>query len=164
MTRILGIDPGLAATGWGIIEGDGIRFRHLAHGTFKTKAGLDDGSRLLTLYKALIELIDQYKPSRGGIETLYFSKNTSSALPVSQARGVLLLGMTEKALTVAEFTPKQIKQAVVGTGSADKNQVQQMVRLILKMETIPKPDHAADALAAALCCAQYHPSSLSAIL
>lgn len=150
MVRVIGIDPGLANTGWGIIDSDGIRFRYIDHGTITTTNKFSPTIRLKKIYNELNSVIEKYNPSHGGIETLYFAKNVSSALPVSQARGVQLLCLSLKNITVGEYTPIQIKQAVVGNGRASKKQVQDMVKLILKLKEIPKPDHAADALAAAI--------------
>ncbi len=147
---ILGVDPGLANTGWGVIRHDGLRGEHVAHGVIETEAGTPPSQRLLTIYRALEGVVDQYKPVAGGIETLYFVRNVSSALPVAEARGVILLAMAARGLEVREFTPMEIKQAVVGTGRADKKQVQTMVALVLNLRKPPKADHAADALAAAV--------------
>lgn len=147
----MGIDPGLANAGWGIIEHDGIRSRYVAHGVIKTSSKDPTPLRLLTLYRGIQEVVEEYKPSAAGIETLYFAKNVTSALPVAEARGAMIVALAEKNITVGEFTPLQIKQSVVGNGRAEKSQVQMMVALILKLKEAPKPDHAADALAAALC-------------
>ncbi len=151
MTRVIGIDPGLANTGWGIIETDGIRFRYIDHGTIETTNKFPPNIRLKDIYEQLCAVIEKFKPSHAGIETLYFAKNVSSALPVSQARGVQLLTLGLNNIKTGEYTPIQIKQAVVGNGRASKKQVQDMVKLLLKLKAIPKPDHAADALAAAIC-------------
>ena len=151
MVRVIGIDPGLANTGWGIIETDGIRFRYINHGTITTTNEFASTIRLKEIYVQLTEIIEEYKPSNAGIETLYFAKNVSSALPVAQARGVQLLTLGNMGIRTGEYTPIQIKQAVVGNGRATKKQVQDMVKLLLKLKAVPKPDHAADALAAAIC-------------
>ncbi|MDC7239857.1 MAG: crossover junction endodeoxyribonuclease RuvC [Spirochaetales bacterium] len=151
MQPILGIDPGLAHAGWGLIEHDGIRSRYIAHGVIKTDSKTPAADRLLCLYEGLSKVIEEYKPAAAGIETLYFAKNVSSAMPVAEARGVLMLCLAKYGLKVGEYTPIQIKQAVVGNGRAEKAQVQSMVALLLKLKEPPKPDHAADALAAALC-------------
>ena len=148
--RVLGIDPGLARTGWGVVESTGTRHKHVNHGSISTDSQLSMEIRLLELHRSLVALIEEYKPSAMGIETLFFTKNVSSAIPVAQARGVALLSAAQAGLAVGEFSPVTIKQSVVGSGSADKNQVQQMVRLLLGLEDIPRPDHAADALAAAI--------------
>jgi len=149
--RVIGIDPGLANTGWGIIESDGVRFKYIKHGTIETQADIPSTLRLKEIYDKLCELINQYKPTHAGIETLYFSKNVSSAMPVAQARGVQLLALGNCNILTGEYTPIQIKQAVVGNGRGTKRQVQDMVKLLLKLSSYPKPDHAADALAAAIC-------------
>lgn len=151
MVRVIGIDPGLANTGWGIIESDGIRFNYLKHGTITTKNDVPSTIRLKSIYDQLTEIIDEFKPRGAGIETLYFAKNVSSALPVAQARGVQLLALGNRGIITGEYTPIEIKQSVVGNGRGTKKQVQDMVKLLLKLKEIPKPDHAADALAAAIC-------------
>ncbi|MBF9015158.1 MULTISPECIES: crossover junction endodeoxyribonuclease RuvC [unclassified Oceanispirochaeta] len=151
MQPILGIDPGLAHVGWGLITHDGIRSRYLAHGVIKTDSKSPMADRLLHIYDGLAKVIEEYKPGSAGIETLYFAKNVSSAMPVAEARGALLLCMARHNLVIGEYTPLQIKQSVVGNGRAEKHQVQVMVALLLKLKEPPKPDHAADALAAALC-------------
>ncbi len=151
MPRFIGIDPGLANAGWGIIDVNGNRLTYVAHGSIKTKAGVPTPLRLKDIYTEILDIIEKYKPDEAGIETLYFAKNVKSALPVAEAKGVLILGLVMSGLNVGEYTPLQIKQAVVGNGRADKNQVQQMVKLLLALDKIPKPDHAADALAAAIC-------------
>jgi len=151
MPPILGIDPGLAHAGWGIINHDGIRSRYIAHGVINTESKAPMADRLLCLYDGLSAVIREYSPGSAGIETLYFAKNVSSAMPVAEARGALILCLAKHGLVVSEYTPLQIKQAVVGNGRAEKHQVQSMVALLLKLKEIPRPDHAADALAAALC-------------
>jgi len=148
--RVLGIDPGLASTGWGIIDSSGTRHRYIDHGTISTSSRELPERRLLSLYREITSLIDAFKPSGMGIETLFFTKNISSALPVAQARGVVLLAAGEKGLAVGEYSPVTIKQSVVGAGGAAKAQVQEMVRILLGLQDIPEPDHAADALAAAI--------------
>ena len=151
MAVIIGIDPGLANAGWGIIGVEGTRLHYIAHGSIKTEAGLPSPLRLKSLYLELQGIIQLYAPVAAAIETLYFAENVKTALPVAEARGVLSLGLILSDLSVAEYTPLQIKQAVVGNGRADKNQVQQMVKLLLGLDKIATPDHSADALAAAIC-------------
>ena len=148
--RVLGIDPGLACTGWGLIESDGSRHRHVDHGVIETEADGSAAERLLLLHGEIARIIAAFGPSGMGIETLFFTKNISSAIPVAQARGVVLLSAAQAGLRVGEFSPVTIKQSVVGAGGADKAQVQEMVRLLLGLQEIPRPDHAADALAAAI--------------
>ena len=150
MHRVLGIDPGLARTGWGIIDSDGTRHTHVDHGTITTDAGKAAEQRLVDLDREMSALIEAFRPAGLGIETLFFTKNISSALPVAQARGIMLLAAGKAGLAVGEFSPVTIKQSVVGSGSAGKAQVQDMVRLLLGLKEIPRPDHAADALAAAI--------------
>jgi crossover junction endodeoxyribonuclease RuvC len=151
--RIIGIDPGLASSGWGVIEFDRQRIRYIAHGSIETKAALPRAERLFFIYQAINTVLDTYRVAESAIETLYFSKNVTSAIPVAEARGVLSMAMAERNIPVREFSPNIIKQAVVGSGRADKAQIPEMVRLILGLPVIPKPDHAADALGAAICCA-----------
>ncbi len=150
MRRILGIDPGFASTGWGLIDSDGVRNKHIDHGSIETASGDAAEKRLMALYEEVAGIIESFKPTGLGIETLFFTKNISSAMPVAQARGVVLLAAAQAGLDVGEFSPVTIKQSVVGAGGADKAQVQEMVRLLLGLGEIPKPDHAADALAAAI--------------
>lgn len=148
--RVLGIDPGLARTGWGIVDSNGTRHKHIDHGAISTGSKEPPERRLLSLYREIISIIEAYQPSGMGIETLFFTKNISSAMPVAQARGVVLLAAAQKGMTVGEYSPVTIKQSVVGTGGAAKGQIQEMVRLLLGLSEIPEPDHAADALAAAI--------------
>ncbi len=149
--RIIGVDPGLASTGWGVLDVSGTRLYHVGHGCITTESGLPRSERLYKLHQLFEEILDLYSPSEAGMETLYFSKNVTSALPVAEARGVISLSFAMRGIALGEYTPNAIKQAVVGRGSADKTQVQEMVRLILGLPTIPRPDHAADALGAAVC-------------
>ncbi|MDR2759949.1 MAG: crossover junction endodeoxyribonuclease RuvC [Spirochaetaceae bacterium] len=151
--RIIGIDPGLAASGWGIVDFDSQRLIHVAHGCIETHPDRSGAERLFYIYKAICSILDFYKPGESAIETLYFGRNITSAMPVAEARGVLAMALAEREIPVREFTPRLIKQAVVGRGTADKGQIQEMVRLILGLAAIPTPDHAADALGAAVCCA-----------
>lgn len=155
MTRILGLDPGIADTGWGVIGAEGNRYRHIAHGTIRTAPEDEIGSRLLIIHEAILEVIDTMHPDCCGIEELYFAKNITSALPVAHARGVLLLSLEKLGIETVSYSPPVIKQTITGTGRAEKYQVQEMVRVMLGLSAIPKPDHAADALAAALTHAIY---------
>jgi len=149
MRRILGIDPGLASTGWGVLdEADG-KIKYIDHGVIVTKAGVERSCRLFFILQGVRSIIEKYQPIEAAIENLYFGKNVSSAIPVAEARGVISACFAEKNIPIHEFTPNAIKKGIAGTVSADKKQVQEMVRLILGLEEIPKPDHAADALAAA---------------
>jgi crossover junction endodeoxyribonuclease RuvC len=151
--RIIGIDPGLASSGWGIVEYRDTRLCHIAHGCIETKPDLPRARRLLAIYTAIRSILELYKPAAAAMEILYFARNTSSALPVAEARGVLSMAVVEQGLELREFTPNAIKKAVVGESRASKEQVQEMLRLILGLKEPPRPDHAADALGAAVCAA-----------
>jgi crossover junction endodeoxyribonuclease RuvC len=148
----LGIDPGTATTGFGIIEEeqDG-HLTALNFGVIQTSPDFTQAERLVQLYKRIKELIILHHPDMGAVEKLFFERNVRSALSVGQARGVALLAMAELKLKIGEYTPLEVKQAVAGYGKADKSQVQQMVKTILGLEVIPHPDDAADALAVAIC-------------
>jgi len=148
----LGIDPGTAITGYGVVneEPDG-SLKVLDFGVIRTSAELPQAERLVHLYQRLKELILLHHPEMGAVEKLFFERNVRTALHVGQARGVALLAMAQSKLQIGEYTPLEVKQAVAGYGGADKNQVQQMVRTILGLETVPHPDDAADALAVAIC-------------
>jgi crossover junction endodeoxyribonuclease RuvC len=148
----LGIDPGTATTGFGIIreEQDG-NLTALNYGVIQTSSELSQAERLVQLYKNIKDLLILHHPDNGAVEKLFFERNVRTAISVGQARGVALLAMAESNLEIGEYTPLEVKQAVVGYGGADKNQVQQMVRIILGLIDIPKPDDAADALAVAIC-------------
>lgn len=148
---ILGIDPGLAATGWGVLRCSGSRYEHLDHGVVRTTAATPAGERLAAIYDAVTALSQRFSPDEAGIESLYFAKNVSSALPVAQSRGVVLLALFKAGIPAAEYPPQAIKQAIVGSGRAEKAQIQELVRVLLGLETPPHSDHAADALAAAIC-------------
>ena len=151
--RIIGIDPGLASTGWGIIDCVGGKLRHIDHGSIETKAGRPQAERLFAIMQALRSILDTHKPTEAAVEILYFGRNVSSAIPVAESRGVIFAALAERGLPVREFRPNAIKQGVTGVSRADKKQVQDMVRIILGLAEKPKPDHAADALGAALCAA-----------
>jgi crossover junction endodeoxyribonuclease RuvC len=151
MGRIIGFDPGLASTGWGVIDKIRGRLVHVAHGTIVTGTDQSHPGRLRAIFEQIQLILGDFKPDAGSIESLFFARNTSSAFPVAEARGVILLACALIDLPVYEFTPVQIKQGVVGNGRADKNQVQQMVQLILGMGDWKSRSHDADALAAAIC-------------
>jgi crossover junction endodeoxyribonuclease RuvC len=146
----MGLDPGLASTGWGVLEVAGSRLVCRDYGCIETQAATPIQERLLTIYQGVVAAIEKYKPQEGAIETLYFGRNVSSAISVAEARGVLELIMAQQGLLVHEFKPNDIKKSVVGIITADKAQVQHMVKLLLGLDEIPRPDHAADALAAAI--------------
>lgn len=148
---ILGIDPGLAHTGWGVIAQDGARLQCLSYGCIATKAADALPQRLKAINTQIAAVVAKFNPTCVGIETVWFGENVSAAFGTGQARGVALLACAQEGIHVSEFTPRQIKLSVVGTGSADKDQVQYMVKQLLALDTVPKPDHCADALAAAIC-------------
>jgi len=149
--RIIGIDPGLASTGWGVLDSVNGKIKYVDHGVIVTKADTPRADRLFFILQCIRNLLKKYKPQEAAIETLYFGKNVSSAIPVAEARGVISAAIAEKGIFLHEFTPNAIKQGVTGVSSADKKQVQEMVKIILGLEKVPKPDHAADALAAGIC-------------
>lgn len=157
MTRVLGVDPGLASTGWGCVDADGSRYRYVDHGVITTPAGQDVGTRLRTIFDGLGAIIARYTPVEAGVETLYFAKNASSAMPVAQARGVVFLALSIAEVAAFEYAPQAIKQSIVGRGRAEKRQVQELVRVLLGLSEIPRPDHSADALAAAICHIAHRP-------
>ena len=148
---ILGIDPGLAHTGWGIIETRGPLMRARAYGCIQTSSGSDLSVRLAHIARDLTDIVDKYKPQEAAIEGIYFGVNARSAIPTAHARGAALVALSLCGVEIGDYTPMQIKQSVVGTGAADKGQVTYMVRNLLKLDHDPKPDHAADALACAIC-------------
>lgn len=148
---ILGIDPGIADTGYGIIKAVGSHVTCLAYGSIKTAANLDLITRLEILHQELDKIIKKYSPDYAAVEQLFFNKNVRTALIVGQARGVALLTLKQNKLPVFEYTPAQVKAAVAAYGQATKLQVQKMVKLILNLQELPQPDDAADALAIALC-------------
>jgi crossover junction endodeoxyribonuclease RuvC len=148
---ILGVDPGTAITGYGVLESDGDDLKVIAYGAITTPADWSMPDRLEHVYLELTSLIEKYHPSDAVVEKLFFSKNVRTALSVGQARGVALLAAAQARLDIHEYTPLQIKQAVVGYGRAEKNQIQQMVKMLLQLDVIPQPDDAADALAIAIC-------------
>jgi crossover junction endodeoxyribonuclease RuvC len=152
---ILGIDPGLANTGWGIVEAQGSRLRCLAYGCVSTPAGDDLAQRLDAVHTSLISVIRKHSPEACAVEKLFFNVNVRTAFATGQARGVALLATAEARIPVGEYGPSEIKQAVVGHGGADKSQVQYMVKTILGLPEAPRPDHAADALAVAICHANH---------
>ncbi len=149
---VLGIDPGTAKMGYGLVRtGVGDHFELVDYGVITTPAGMPLARRLLSIYAQLNELLDRYYPSEVVVEELFFNKNTTTAIAVGQARGVALLAAASHNLTVREYTPLQVKQALSGYGRATKDQVQYMVRLLLNLDFTPQPDDAADALAIAIC-------------
>jgi crossover junction endodeoxyribonuclease RuvC len=148
---ILGIDPGFALTGYGVIDYTGNRLKMLEYGVISTKAGEKFSSRLLQIDAGIKALADKYHPDACAIEELFFNNNVTTAISAAQGRGVALTAAAGKGIPVYEYTPLQVKQNVVGYGRAEKKQVQTMVKMLLKLDTLPKPDDAADALAIAIC-------------
>ncbi len=149
--RVIGIDPGTAITGWGIVDGDGDRLAIVACGAITTAAHTPLPERLQIIYRELTGLIAEWKPATSALEELFFSKNAKTALVVGHGRGVAMLALANAGLEVVEYKPLEVKQAITGHGGADKKQMQQMVKLLLNLEDIPRPDDAADALAVAIC-------------
>jgi crossover junction endodeoxyribonuclease RuvC len=148
--KILGIDPGTGIVGFGVIEKSKINYKLIDGGVIRTPAHQADEYRLHTIYNGIAEIIDQHSPDVVVVEKLFFARNVTNAMSVSQARGVILLASTIKGIPIAEYTPLQIKQALTGYGRAEKSQIQEMVKVLLKLQEIPKPDDCADAIAAAL--------------
>jgi crossover junction endodeoxyribonuclease RuvC len=151
MTLVLGIDPGTATTGYGLVrnQADG-SLEAVAFGTIQTPAGIPAHERLSMLFHQINEILLLHRPDSCAVEKLFFQRNISTAIAVGQARGVLMLAISEAGLGMGEYTPNEVKQAVAGYGSAGKKQVQEMVRVLLALPEIPKPDDAADALAIAI--------------
>jgi len=148
---VLGIDPGMAIMGYGVIESSNNAMKVLDYGVVTTPSDMDTPQRLLKIFNSVEELIQQYSPDAMAYEELFFNKNVKTALIIGHARGAAVLAGARKDIDLYEYTPLQVKQAVVGYGRADKQQVQNMVKLLLNLREIPRPDHAADALAVAIC-------------
>jgi len=149
--KALGIDPGTATTGYGILEGEGDDIKVVDYGCIKTSSKETSSARLKKIFSDMKNIISKYKPKCIAVEKLFFGVNTKTAMAVGQARGVILLAASQAGLDIAEYTPLEVKMALTGYGRADKQQMQQMVKRLLKLDKIPKPDDAADALAVALC-------------
>ena len=147
---VLGIDPGYALMGWGVVEAEGSRMKLINYGCIETKAGVPMQNRLRTLQLGVRDLLNIYRPDDVAFEELFFARNVTTALMVGAARGAAIIAAAEYTNNLYEYTPMQIKQAITGYGKADKKQIQQMVRLLLKLDEIPKPDDAADAIACAI--------------
>ncbi len=156
--RILGIDPGTATTGFGVVESHGQKLKFIDGGIITTTPNLTMPKRLEIIHRELTDIIAEQKPDIVSVELLYFATNVTTAITVGQARGVVLLTAAEADLEVVEFTPLQVKQAVTGYGKATKQQIQEMVKTLLKLDQIPRPDDAADALATAIAAAQSLPA------
>lgn len=148
--RVLGIDPGLAIVGYGIVDVEGNRIRPVCYGTITTESKTPTPLRLSQIHRDLTKILQEYKPEEVAFEELFFNKNVKTAIAVAQARGVEILTAATFGLPIYEYTPLQVKQGLVGYGRAEKRQVQEMVKLLLSLDCIPKPDDAADALAIAV--------------
>ena len=160
---ILGLDPGYALVGWGVIDYTANRFQVIAFGAVTTEAKTPFNERLETVYDGIQDIINKYKPDALAIEKLFYNTNAKTVIDVAQARGVINLAAQKNGLDIFEYTPLQVKQSVVGYGRAEKKQVQEMTRVILNLEKVPKPDDTADALALALCHGNYAGSCFSKI-
>ena len=152
---ILGIDPGYAIVGWGVLEYKMNKFRVLGYGAITTEAHTDFPLRLQTIYNDMCYLFEKYKPEVMSMEKLFYNNNAKTVIDVAQARGVIVLSAAQNGLNISEYTPLQVKQAVTGYGRAEKRQVMEMIKSFLNLEKVPKPDDTADALALAVCHANY---------
>ena len=160
--RVLGVDPGTAITGYGIVEDGPAGTRSLAYGVIRTASDQLHPERLQVIYREISALIKEWQPTTAAVEELFFSRNVRTAMSVGQARGVVLLSLVDAGLDISEYTPLAIKKAVTGYGGADKGQVQEMVKLLLRLSETPRPDDAADALAVAIC--HLHAGSLTNLI
>jgi crossover junction endodeoxyribonuclease RuvC len=149
--RVLGIDPGTAITGYGVVDENEQGLALVDCGVVTTPAGEPLPQRLQRIYRGLAGVVDQYRPEVAAVEELFFSRNVRTALSVGHARGVALLALADAGLAIFEYKPLEVKQAVAGYGGADKHQVQEMVRMLLSLDEVPRPDDAADAVAVAVC-------------
>lgn len=148
--RVMGLDPGLAHTGFGIVDFCNGKMRLVSYGVIETSSKEDHSIRLLAIYNRLLAVIDEFRPDEAEMEALYFSRNTSSAMAVAEAKGVITLCLAQQNIPVTMYSPNQIKSCVTGTQSADKETVEQYVKILLNLKEVPRPDHAADALAGAI--------------
>lgn len=149
--KILGVDPGYAIVGYGVVEYQNNKFKPLDYGAVTTPAGMDFADRLEIIYSGMYEIIKRNRPEALSIEKLFFNTNTTTAIDVAQARGVILLAAKQNNLPICEYTPLQVKQAVTGYGRAEKRQMMELTRILLGLDKCPKPDDTADALAMAIC-------------
>ena len=159
--RVLGIDPGYAIVGWGVVEYIGNRFAPIGYGAVITEKDTPFEQRLVEIYEGVLDICKRYRPEALSIEKLYYQHNQTTVIGVAEARGVILLAAAQAGLPIYEYTPMQVKQAVTGYGKAVKKQIQEMTRMMLHLESIPKPDDTADALAIAVCHAHTGSSRLS---
>ncbi|ABV32810.1 MULTISPECIES: crossover junction endodeoxyribonuclease RuvC [Pseudothermotoga] len=148
---IFGVDPGFGILGYGVLSVSGNSFQHVSHGTIQTEKQQNIALRLKVLYEELSNVIDNFKPSEIAMEKLFFSRNITTAISVGEARGIVLLLAAQRNIPVFEYTPHEIKKAVTGSGKASKKDVQQMIKILLNLKELPKPDDAADGLAIAWC-------------
>jgi crossover junction endodeoxyribonuclease RuvC len=149
--RVIGIDPGTAITGWGVVEGEGSEVSLVAAGVITTAAGTPLPNRLVIIYRDLTGIINRWQPDSSAVEELFFGRNAKTALAVGHGRGAAILALANAGVPITEYKPLSVKQALTGYGGADKRQMQQMVKLLLSLDDIPQPDDAADALAVAIC-------------
>lgn len=149
--RVLGLDPGTATTGYGVVELRGTRLTHITHGVITTAPGQPMERRLALIFDDVRRLLREFAPSAVALEQLYFTKNVTTGIAVAQARGVIALAVAQASLSIGEFSPREVKSAITGNGRADKRQMQDMVKILLALDTVPKPDDAADALGLAIC-------------
>ena len=159
---VLGIDPGTAITGYGLVREDDEGQALVGYGVITTPAGQPLPERLQTIYRGLADVIREHQPEQAAVEELFFSRNVRTALSVGHARGVVLLALADAGLQVYEYKPLEVKQAITGYGGADKQQVQEMVRMLLDLERVPQPDDAADAVAVAVC--HIHSARMAALI
>lgn len=159
--RILGIDPGYAIVGYGVVDYAASRFSVVEYGAVTTPAGMEFNQRLLLIYRELTALLQRTRPESIAIEQLFFTKNVTTGIDVAQARGVVLLAAAEAGIPTTQYTPPQVKQGVTGYGNAEKKQVMEMTRRLLGLKTVPRPDDTADALAVAICHAHTGSSALT---
>lgn len=149
--RVLGIDPGSETLGWGVVEGSGLKYTLVDFGTVRSTAKQAFSKRLLKAYQGVAEVVDKYSPEVLAVEDTFYAANVGVALKLGQVRGAMLLLAEQRGLEIAEYSPRLIKQTIVGYGAAEKQQVQEMVKVLLRMKTVPTPHDAADALAIAIC-------------
>lgn len=161
MVKVLGIDPGLASTGYGVVQRRSGRLAALDGGVVETPPDMPVERRLVRIHQRITDLIVEHEPDMVALEALYFGQNVRTAFAVGQARGVIVLAAGQRGLATADYTPQQVKGAVCGSGRADKGQVQRMVQALLSLTELPHPDHAADALAVAICHANHAPMTAS---
>ena len=162
--RVLGIDPGYAIVGWGVVEYVGNRFAPVGYGAVVTEKDTPFEQRLVEIYEGVLDICKRYKPEALSIEKLYYQHNQTTVIGVAEARGVILLAAAQCGVPIYEYTPMQVKQAVVGYGKAEKHQVMDMTRRLLRLDRMPRPDDAADAIAIALCHARSSTSQLARLM